>query len=66
MKSFSYKETKNTTLKVTGVIDTDMLTIDVDGYSKKLATLLSDFNGAVVELVVKVKEENELDEPTEN
>ena len=53
-------------MKIAGIIDTDNMTIDVDGEEKKLATLLSVFNGGGVEINVKVKEENELDEPTES
>lgn len=53
-------------MKIAGIIDTDNMTIDVDGEEKKLATLLSVFNGGSVEINVKVKEESELDEPTES
>ena len=42
------------------------MTVEVDGGEKKLATLLSEFNGGSVEINVKVKEESELDEPTES
>lgn len=63
MKNFSYKKSTVTTLKVCGFIDTDNGTIDVDDDCKDICTLLSDFNGGLVELVVKVKSESELDEP---
>ena len=66
MANFVFKETKQTSMKIVGIIDTDNMTIDVGGEEKKLATLLSVFNGGVVEINVKVKEENELDEPTES
>lgn len=65
MANFSFKETKQTAMKIAGLIDTDNMTIEVDGEDKKLATLLSVFNGGAVEINVKVKEENELDEPTD-
>ena len=65
MANFSYKKTTTTAMKVTGIIDTDKMTIDVDGEEKKLSTLLADFNGGGVEINAKVKEEDELDEPTE-
>lgn len=65
MANFVFKETKQTSMKITGIIDTDNMTVEVDGEEKKLATLLSVFNGGGVEINVKVKEENELDEPTE-
>ena len=64
MANFVFKETKQTSMKIAGIIDTDNMTVEVDGETKKLDTLLSVFNGGSVEINVKVKEENELDEPT--
>ena len=66
MANFVVKETKQTAMKIAGIIDTDNMNVEVDGDEKKLATLLSVFNGGGVEINVKVKEENELDEPTES
>ena len=63
MANFSYKELKTTTLKVARILDTDRGTIDVDGVEKRLSTLLSDFNNECVEFTLKIKEENDLDEP---
>lgn len=65
MANFSYKVTTTTAMKVAGMIDTDCMTIDVDGEPKKLSTLLSDFNGADIEINIKVKTEEELDEPAD-
>jgi hypothetical protein len=65
MSNFTYKRTTTTSMKVAGIIDTDNMTVDVDGEVKKLSTLLSDFNGAGIEINVKVKDEEEIDEPTE-
>lgn len=65
MANFAYKKTTTTAMKIAGIIDTDEMTIDVDGITKKLSTLLSDFNGAGIEINVKVKDEEELGEPTE-
>ena len=62
--AFSFKEVTTKTMKITGMVDTDNMTIDVDGEEKKLSTLLSVFNGANIELVAKIKAEEELDEPT--
>lgn len=56
MANFVFKETKQTSMKMAGIIDTDNMTIDVDGETKKLSTLLSVFNGGGVEINVKVKE----------
>ena len=39
-------------------------TIEIDGEDKKILSLLADFNGAAIELVAKVKDEEELSEPT--
>ena len=66
MANFIFKETTQTSMKIAGIIDTDNMIVEVDGEKKKLATLLSVFNGGGVEINVKVKEENELDEPTES
>ena len=62
--NFSYKRTTQTAMKVSGIIDTDKMTIDVDDEEKDLTTLLSDFNGSYVEINVKIKNEEELDEPS--
>lgn len=64
--NFSYKRTTQTAMKVAGIIDTDKMTIDVDDEDKDLATLLSDFNGSYVEINVKIKNEEELDEPSKS
>ena len=66
MSNFSYKKTTTTAMKVAGIIDTDRMIIEVDGEEKKLSTLLADFNGGGVEINVKIKEEDELDEPIES
>ena len=65
MSNFTYKRTTTTSMKVAGIIDTDNMTVDIDGEVKKLSTLLSDFNGAGIEINVKVKDEEEIDEPVE-
>lgn len=64
--NFVYKKTTQTSMKIAGIIDTDTMTVDVDGNVKQLKTLLSDFNGGCVEINVKVKDEEELDEPVVN
>lgn len=65
MANFAYKKTTTTAMKVAGILNTDNMTVDVDGEEKKLSTLLSDFNGGVIEINIKVKDEEDLDEPTE-
>lgn len=64
--NFTYKKTTTTAMKIAGIINTDTMTIDVDGEEKKLSTLLSDFDGVAIEINVKVKDEEELDEPIED
>ncbi|MDE7309944.1 MAG: hypothetical protein K2N61_15045 [Lachnospiraceae bacterium] len=63
MANFSYKRTTTTALKAVGIIDTDRMVIDIDGDEKKLSTLLSDFNGGCIEINIKTKDEDELEEP---
>ena len=63
MANFVFKETKQTSMKVAGIIDSDNMIIYTDDEPRKLATLLSAFNGAQIDLQIKVKEKRELDEP---
>lgn len=64
MANFTYKRTMQTAMKISGIIDTDKMTVTVDGIEKDISTLLSDFNGAEVEINIKTKDEEELDEPS--
>lgn len=64
--AFSFKEVATKTMKITGMLDTDRMVVDLDGEEKSLATLLSAFNGTGVEIKVATKNEEELDEPTAN
>ncbi|MGN0382777.1 MAG: hypothetical protein ACI4DS_00795 [Eubacterium sp.] len=64
--AFSFKEVTTKTMKIAGMVDTDNMTINVDGEEKKLSTLLSVFNGVDVDIQVKIKSEEELDEPISN
>ena len=64
MANFAYKRTETTALKAVGIIDIDRMVIDIDGVEKSIATLLSDFNGGLIELNVKIKNEQDLLEPT--
>ena len=60
MANYVYKETKVTTKKLAGFYDAATHTISVDGSDKDILKELEDFNGAPLELVVKIKEENDL------
>lgn len=59
-KNYTYKESKVTTKKLVGMYDAEKHTIEVDGEDKDIITELKDFEGSVVEVVVKVKEETDL------
>lgn len=50
-------------ITLAGIIDTDTMTMDVDGEEKDLSKLLREYNGAIIELNVKTKDEQDLDEP---
>lgn len=63
MANFVFKKVETTNMKIAGYINTDKMTIEVDGDEKDISTLLSAFNGGCVEINVKVKNEEELDEP---
>lgn len=65
MANFVFKRTEQKAMKIAGMIDTDIMIINVDGDNKKLSTLFSPFNGCDVEINIKVKSEDELDEPTD-
>lgn len=66
MANFVFKRTEQKTMKIAGILDVQAMTIDVDGEEKKLSTLLSPFAGSEIEINVKIKSEEELDEPTSN
>lgn len=56
MANFVFKETKQTAMKIVGILNSNDLTINVDGEEKKLSTLLSVFNDSDVEINIKIKE----------
>lgn len=66
MKNLQHKKVTTTTLKVGGILDADRMVIDVDGVEKDIKTLLSDFDGDCIELNIKIKDEMELEEPTDS
>lgn len=59
-KNYSYKESKVTTKKLVDVYDVDAHTLEVDGEDKDILKELEDFNGAILEVTMKVKEETDL------
>lgn len=60
---FSYQEKRTTTMKVTGILDADAMVIHTDDGERSIKTLLSDFNGAALDFMVKVESKHDLDEP---
>lgn len=63
MAKFSYTKNTTTTLKANGVLNCENGTIYVDESEKSLKALFSDFDGDNIELIIKTKENEELDEP---
>ena len=59
-KNYTYKESKVTTKKLVGMYDAEKPAIEVDGEDKDIIAELNDFEGAIVDVVVKVKEETDL------
>ena len=59
-RNYTYKQSKVTTKKLVGVYDAQNNIIDVDGENKNIIEEMKDFEGAVVEVIVKVKEETDL------
>lgn len=67
-KCVSYKRTKTVTLKAAGILniedDGNIILCTEDG-DKELKTLLSDFQGAVIELSATLKDVDDLPLPDE-
>lgn len=59
-KNYSYKESKVTTKKLVGMYDAEKHVIDVDGENKDIVEELKDFEGAIIEVVIKEKSETDL------
>lgn len=66
MANFSFKVTTTKKLKACGMLDLSNMTIEINGEEKKLETLLTAYDGCVVNLSVDVKDEEELDMPDED
>ena len=60
MANYLYKKNTVITKKLAGIYDAEGGVINVDGEDKELLEELRDFEGAAIELVVKVKEETDL------
>ena len=59
-KSYSYKESKVTTKKISGVYDSDTHTIESDNEKRDILKELEDFNGVVIDFSISLKEEIDL------
>lgn len=64
MANLVYKRSTTTSLKTAGLIDVENMTITVDGEDKKLSRLWKDFEVSEVEIVIKVKVDEDIPEPT--
>lgn len=64
MANLVYKRSTTTSLKTAGLIDVENMTITVDGEDKKLSRLWKDFEGSEVEIVINVKVDEDIPEPT--
>lgn len=63
MANFVYKENRTRRMTLKGILDINEGTIFIDEDEKNLLTLLSDFDGAFVDLTIKVSEDEDLEEP---
>ena len=59
-KNYTYKESKTTTKKISGVYDTATHSIESDADKRDILKELEDFEGAVIEVTITVKEETDL------
>ena len=59
-KSYTYKESKTTTMKISGVYDTATHSIESDADKRDILKELEDFEGAGIEVSIVVKEETDL------
>ena len=59
-KNYKYKENKTITKKISGVYDTATHTIESEADNRDILKELEDFEGAVIEVSITVKEETDL------
>ena len=59
-KNYTYKESKTTTKKISGVYDVATHTIEAEADKRDVLKELEDFEGAVIEVTITVKEETDL------
>lgn len=60
-KTFTYKKATTVTLKACGMVDIEKGVIEIDGEEKKILDLLKDFDGLIMEIGAKVKNEQDLE-----
>ena len=59
-KNYTYKESKTTTKKISGVYDTATHTIESEADKRDILKELEDFEGDVIEVSIVIKEETDL------
>lgn len=64
-KNLSYKKQQSLTLKATGVIDIENMSIEIGDECKSIKSLLRDFDGCETALTLQVKSDEELDDPSD-
>ena len=60
-KNYSYKENRVTTKKLVGMYDAEAHVVEVDGENRDILEEMKDFEGAITEIVIKVKQETDLE-----
>lgn len=60
-KNYSYKENRVTTKKLVGMYNAEAHVVEVDGENRDILEELKDFEGAITEIVIKVKQETDLE-----
>lgn len=60
-KNYSYKENRVTTKKLVGMYNAKAHVVEVDGENRDILEELKDFEGAITEIVIKVKQETDLE-----
>lgn len=62
MTNYQYEKSENITKKLVGFYDADNHTVNVDGTDRDILAELQDFEGAAIELIVRVKNKVDLTE----
>lgn len=64
-KNYSYKESKIIAKKMIGIYNGATCDIEIDGEARNVIDELKAFDGAFLEMIIKIKEDNDLDSDDE-